>query len=1060
MGGALILSCDNSCCAEETPKSEKVTLTSIDVTSNPTKTLYIAGEVFAPDGMIVKANYSNGSTKELKSGEYICSPSAKLTENNTKIMVSYTDNGIKKETEIQIKIGYTIEIEQSVNGTVKCDVDRASAKSTVTLMAEPASDEYELENLLYVYTEKSGNEILCNLPLNDKVEFEMPNYPITIKATFKLKSDISTYSVTLNKVGEKNNVKVTLSYDDKVSTDCDLGKIPEGKEIKISTELDSGYDLPEIPKVSYINENGEQIVAVETVDSQSGIFSFIMPAANVMLKVSARKIGARKLFTIINGNGTVELFVNGELIPLETYLPPETEVTAIITPADGCEITSIKLNGESLEEMAFETGSDDSILEVSFSEKKGYEIVTGIVNCGELKFNHIKAYEGTIITITGTPDKGYAAIDNVTVVENDETKMPAAVTKIGDNEYSFVMPRNSVTVSADFRGYLIAINKSEGGKITSIKSAKAGERVIITAAGENEEKALGTIAIKTSSQSLENNRTDVKDGESEISFTMPESDVVIDAVFGKKIEAEYKITPEAAGIAELYQGQTYITLTNKMYFAAGTEITIKTTAGKIGDGIYEVGNVKVDSVNGSEGATVTTVAENKEYKFTVPEKNVIITVEFSVANAKRVHINDVVGGTVVVEVDGKIVTSSNESWIDGDAYVVENKTVTIKATPDIGYEIKTLTYNKEAIDNGKSFIMPSKEVIIAATFQKKSYTLNFNTPANGTITLSSGFTYDKLTETLSADGTRYTNGAKVPYDEIIYLIATPSNNDYIEQIKVTNKTEGADIKVERIDKLTHPYQFKMPASDNGVTVDVTFEFKGSDVNLWINERAVKSFTLNPTPDTATWPTLLKEYYIESQNAAGYTQMGYELKKGDKVQLKKKDGTILNHWEGALGFDDTNPNYVPSESTYIAEADGIYKMYYKIWKETDGSEGYSQWIEIPKTADLIAADYYLCVNGKNAKTFLVSATIDNATYPTLQKELYLKNVTLQEGDKVTIDTNAATLPQDGILHWEKDNTVGAKDGESFKVPNSKKYNFYFKIWKDGGTSIWVEEATAN
>lgn len=1055
----LILSCDNSCSAEETPKSEKVTLTSIDVTSYPTKRLYITGEVFDPTGMTVKANYSDGSSKELKSGEYVCSPSAKLTENNTKITVSYTDSGIKKETEIPIQIGYAIEIKESVNGTVKCNADRAVSKSAVTLTVTPASDEYELENLLYMYTESSGEEVVRNLGISaDKTEykFDMPSYNIIVKATFKLKSDISTYSVTLNKIGAKGNIKVTLSYDDETFTDSDLEKIPAGKEIKISAKPDAGYNLPKLPKVSYTNEAGEQNVQVTTVDLQTGDFSFIMPAANVVLKVTVRKFGTQKLSVIISGKGTAELYVNGQIISSETYLPPETEVAMIITPADGYELTSVKLNGESLEGTTFETENRDSVLEVSFSEKTGYEILTGIVDYGELRFSHTRAHEGTTVKITGVPDKGYAAIDNLTVVQNDEARTPVNAVKINDNEYSFVMPENNVTVSAVFRGHLITINKSEGGKIIAAKSAKAGEKVTLAAIGENEEKALGTIVIKTGNKNLDNNRTD-KDNESEITFTMPEDDVVIDAVFGKKIEAGYSITPEKAGIAELYQGQTYITLTSKMYFAAGTEITIKTTAGKIGEEIYEVGNVKVDSVNGSAGAVVATVVENKEYKFTVPEKNINIAVEFSVTNAKRVHINDIIGGTVVAEVDGKTVTSSSESWLDSDAYVVENKSVTVRANPDTGYEIKTLTYNETPINSGDSFIMPQNEVTISAAFQKKSYTLNFDTPSNGTISLSSSFTYDNVSKKLSAAGIIYTSGAKVPYDEIVYLIAQPSNKDYIEQIKVTNEAEGADIKIERKDKITFPYQFKMPASDTGTSVKVAFEFSGSDVNLWINGTAKKSFTLNPTPDTATWPTLLKEYYIESENASGYTQMGYELKKGDKVQLKKKDGTVLNHWEGALGFDETNPNYIPAESAYIAEEDGIYKMYYKIWKESDGSEGYSQWIQIPRTAELTAADYYLCVNGKNTKTFLVSATIDRELFPTLKKEFYLKGVSLQQGDKITIDTNASTLPQDGILHWEPTNKVGAVDNEPFKVPSSKKYDFYFKIWDDGGTSIWVEES---
>jgi hypothetical protein len=131
------------------------------------------------------------------------------------------------------------------------------------------------------------------------------------------------------------------------------------------------------------------------------------------------------------------------------------------------------------------------------------------------------------------------------------------------------------------------------------------------------------------------------------------------------------------------------------------------------------------------------------------------------------------------------------------------------------------------------------------------------------------------------------------------------------------------------------------------------------------------------------------------------------------------------------------------------------MYYKLWK--DGT--YSMWIEVPKVGALSSADYFLCVNGKRIEKMSVSASVDNVTFPTLVKEFYSKNIDLQVGDKVIIETNAdsSVVPSNGILHWEKDNKVGAKDGESFKVPSSGKYNFYFKTWKNGGTSIWVEES---
>jgi hypothetical protein len=519
-------------------------------------------------------------------------------------------------------------------------------------------------------------------------------------------------------------------------------------------------------------------------------------------------------------------------------------------------------------------------------------------------------------------------------------------------------------------------------------------------------------------------------------------------------------TPEKAGLIELYQGKTYVTLGNTMYFANGTELTLETTPGTIGDGIYEVGAVKAIAANDQSLLNlVTEVTANEEYKIVVEDRNFEILVEFTLSNAKRVFINKegLVGGTVVVEDNRTTVTSSSDSWLGGDAYIIDGHTVTVKATADVGYTVGTIKWNGKTIANGGTFTMPKEPVEITATFEKDSYPLNFKSSvANGTFTLSSDFTFNETTKKLSPAGKTYGNGDKVPYKEIVYIIATPSNSDYMEQITVMNETDGQAIKLDRLDKVSKPYQFEMPASASGVTADVHFEFAGSDVNLWVNGEPVASFYLNPTPDKSTWGTLEKEYFIRywSDDFDKYED-GYPLAEGDKVQIKDKNRNPLTSYEYALGFDETNPNYDMATATYTAEGDGIYMMYYKLWK--DGT--YSMWIEVPKVGALSSADYFLCVNGKRVEKMSVSASVDNVTFPTLVKEFYSKNVDLQVGDRVIIETNAdsSVIPSNGILHWEKDNKVGAKDGEPFKVPSSGKYNFYFKTWKNGGTSIWVEES---
>lgn len=1078
LAGFIVLSCDNSCCAEEAPEPEnKVTLSGIDVASKPTKELYVAGEKFEPSGMVVNATYSDNSTKELKGGEYTYSPTGTLTENNTNITISYTDGGITRETVFPIKMGYKITVAECENGTVECDLTRAEGKRKDGVPVKVTPDKgYYLTSLSYKYYDSQNKPIVFNLEVGEGVteySFDMPFYDITIEAVFA-EDPTPRYSIELNKIGEKDQAKVTFIYGDTNSEDIVHKNILEDTKIAFTVAPNSGdYYLPEIPKISY---NGNEY-DVDVVDSAEGKYEFTMPGANVVVNVVIAKWGTYKLSTnIVDGKGSVDLKVNNEAISHETYLNVGDEIVATITPADDFELSYAQFNDEKIyfddldenNQYTFIMEDKASSLEVMFAEIQGNEVVQGAVVNGTLQISHTLAKEGTTVMITATPDEGYADVDVITVKTAGGTKI--TVNKSETGKYNFVMPEEAVTVGCVFRGYKITINSNEYGTVDAVKTAKSGEEITLTA-NATEKNALGTISVKAGEDYLKNTRTDIESGKAEITFTMPASDVEIDATFGKAITVTADFTPENSGMIELYQGKTYITLGNTMYFAPGTELTLETIPGTIGDGIYEVGDVKTLAANDIEKdlGLDTTVTPNEEYKITVGERNFNISVEFKLSNANRVFINkeNLVGGTVVVEESGKIVTSSSDSWLSGDAYIINGHTITVKATADVGYAVGTITCNEKTITNGGTYTMSTEPVEIKATFKKDSYPLNFNSSvANGSFTLSSDFTYDATTQKLSPAGTIYISGDKVPYGDVVYIIATPLNTvdtTYMEQITVMNDTEGQAVKLERYDSVSKPYQFEMPASASGVTVSIHFEFASSDVNLYVNGSPVTSFYLNPTPDKATWGTLTKEYRIRYQNEEGYWCEGWPLKQGDKVQIKDKAGTVLNSYEGALGFDETNLNYDMKTATYTVEGDGVYKMYYKLW----GDGTYSIWIEIPKTGALTNADYFLTVNGQKVEKMSVSASLDPA-YPTLIKQFYSKNIDLQVGDKVGIETNAASVPSNGILHWEDGwnskegidyNPLIDKthDGKVFEIPAAGEYDFYFKIWADGGTSIWIEKS---
>lgn len=79
-----------------------VTLSSVAITKAPTKDTYSVGEKFDKAGMEITATYSDGSKKVVT--DYTYSPADTLKITDTKVVISYTENGVTKTAEQKITV--------------------------------------------------------------------------------------------------------------------------------------------------------------------------------------------------------------------------------------------------------------------------------------------------------------------------------------------------------------------------------------------------------------------------------------------------------------------------------------------------------------------------------------------------------------------------------------------------------------------------------------------------------------------------------------------------------------------------------------------------------------------------------------------------------------------------------------------------------------------------------------------------------------------------------------------------------------------------------------------
>ncbi|MBR5421570.1 MAG: leucine-rich repeat protein [Lachnospiraceae bacterium] len=88
--------------AKWTEKDPSVSLNSITITTPPTKTEYKAGEKFDPAGMVVSANYTDGSGREVTG--YSWTPGGNLAVSDTSVTITYTEEGITRTASQPISV--------------------------------------------------------------------------------------------------------------------------------------------------------------------------------------------------------------------------------------------------------------------------------------------------------------------------------------------------------------------------------------------------------------------------------------------------------------------------------------------------------------------------------------------------------------------------------------------------------------------------------------------------------------------------------------------------------------------------------------------------------------------------------------------------------------------------------------------------------------------------------------------------------------------------------------------------------------------------------------------
>ena len=304
---------------------------------------------------------------------------------------------------------------------------------------------------------------------------------------------------------------------------------------------------------------------------------------------------------------------------------------------------------------------------------------------------------GETVTVTATPATGY---ELATLTYNDSSDHDILSAK------SFTMPQANVTVSGTFqlKDFDITANGTEtsgtyaveggtytvqkGSPLADATTGKMNEEIFVSVTPATGYSG-GTVTVKKTG-------TEETVPFSAGKFTMPASNVTISVEFNHD---SYTLTgtpsPTEGGTVTFKKGTEDATSAH-----CGDEITIVSTPNTG----YTVNTITWTP----EGGSATDITSEK--KFTMPAKNVTVTVTFQKINYAIAKDTATNGSFIVKKSDAEVGTANYQDVI------------TVVPTPDTGYVVDAISVKDASsadvsVNSDDTFTMPASAVTVSVTFK-------------------------------------------------------------------------------------------------------------------------------------------------------------------------------------------------------------------------------------------------------------------------------------------------------------------------------------------------------
>ena len=442
--------------------------------------------------------------------------------------------------------------------------------------------------------------------------------------TWKLDELESTpHTVTWNEV---EGVKLTLGTTNKTYIKDDTVTLTvekEGTDIVTVTAKNGDTDvaLTEVQEAAQ-----DEAAAQATTEKAKTVYTFTMPDGDVTISVTKNA----KTYAV-----NVAPLTNGEITASAKEAAEKETVTLTAKPATGYALKagSVKVtykdadNTEKPVEVKADTEKANTYtfampaypVNVSAEFVKEYKVTAAPAENGTVTVDPAAAVEGTDVTVTVKAADNYQLkADSLTYsYQIGEDKKTEKLT-LTDGKATFKMPAADVTVDAKFEAipaktYGITSDVTNGTAKLSVETAAVGDTVEVTFTANGENYKLEESSVRYEKKDDTSTAKALTLTDDKYSFTMPDYDVVVKAVFAK---TTHTVT------CKVTNGTATVDPTGEIEEGTSVTVTFKPDEDKANYVLKE--NPKLDSGN----LHTTLNVSDGVGTFKMDKNDVIITAEF------------------------------------------------------------------------------------------------------------------------------------------------------------------------------------------------------------------------------------------------------------------------------------------------------------------------------------------------------------------------------------------------------------------------------------------------